>query len=119
MSEVTFEDILYHLANNPDPAVRTEATELLARYVKELTDEEYERAHKALNQALADPAASVVMGAMQALSRYNRKAREQARQAKESGDTSAAIAIPLCKVCNKPEAIADGKICPHDNCPYR
>ncbi|GEM_PF-1070326 len=118
-NETTLEDVLHHLANNPDPAVRSEAAQMLGEYVKQLSDEEYQIAHKALNQALLDMHPSVIMAVMQSLSRFSRKAREQARIVKETGDKSAAVAITLCKVCNKPEAIADGSVCPHDNCPYK
>lgn len=117
--QLTFHDILGHLAHNPDPYQRVEAAQILGHYVKELNDEEYSEAHKALTQALNDRDPMVIMAVMEAMSRYNRKARQQAREARETGDVRAAIAIPLCQVCNKPEALADGTICPHDNCPYR
>ncbi len=117
--QVTFQDILAHLAHNPDPSVRIEAAQILGYYVDELNDEEYSEAHKALNQALTDNDPNVILAVMEALSHYNRRAKQQAKQARETGDVRAAIAIPLCSVCGKPEALADGAICPHKNCPYR
>lgn len=117
--EITFDDVLYHLANNTTPEYRIEAARLLGENVTRLSDIEYQEAHKALNNALVDPDPQVIMAVMQALSRFNRKAREQARKARQTGDMSAAVAMPLCRVCGKPESIADGSVCPHENCPYK
>jgi hypothetical protein len=114
----TFEDILYHLQNNPDASVRAQAAEILGQYVGDLSDAEYELAHRTLNNALTDPDPSVIMSVMQSLGRYSRKARQQARDAKQAGERPA-IAIKVCSVCGKPEAIADGAMCPQINCPYR
>jgi hypothetical protein len=115
----TFEDVIYHLRNNPDGNVRVQAAQMLGDYVADLNDEQYEIAHKTLNEALIDKDPMVIMSVMQSMSRFNRKARQQAREAKQSGDVRSAVAIKLCTVCNKPEALADGSICPHDNCPYK
>jgi len=116
--EVTFDDVLYHLAHNPQADARAYAAELLGQYVDQLSDEEYKQASGALNQALSDPDPTVIMAVMQALSAYNRKARQQAKQALQSA-SAPPIAIRLCAVCSKPEALADPKLCPHQDCPYK
>jgi len=115
---LTFDDVLYHLAHNERADARAYAAELLGQYVDQLSDEEYQRASAALNQALADPDPMVIMAVMQALSAYNRKARQDAALARQ-GATRPPIAIKLCAVCSKPEALADANLCPHANCPYK
>lgn len=115
---LTFDDVLYHLAHNERADARAYAAELLGQYVDHLNDEEYQRASAALNQALTDPEPTVILAVMQALSAYNRKARQDAAKARREAGRPP-VAIKLCQVCSKPEALADPNLCPHANCPYK
>ncbi|MCS6836134.1 MAG: hypothetical protein NZ750_08980 [Anaerolineae bacterium] len=115
---LTFDDVLYHLAHNERADARAYAAQLLGDYVDHFSDEEYQRASAALNQALTDPDPTVILAVMQALSAYNRKARRDVARARQSADRPP-VAIKLCQVCGKPESLADANLCPHANCPYK
>lgn len=116
---VSFEDLLGYLASHPRAESRAYAAELLGEYVDSLNEDEYQQASQALNNALADSDSQVVLAVMLALSHYNRQARRQVEQARTQGDEGKLIAIALCKVCQKPEMLADVTLCPHANCPYK
>jgi hypothetical protein len=116
---VSFEEILSYLVTHPRADGRAYAAELLGEHVDSLSDDEYQRAAHALNDALADADPQVVMAAMLAPSQYNRQALRQVEQAERQADETKLIAIALCKVCQKPEMLADITLCPHADCPYK
>ena len=119
--QVTFEDIIYHLQNNPDGATRAEAAQVLGDYVEQLSDGQYDIARQALNVALADPDPAVIMAAMMSLSRYQRGAPPAAAMdaVADQAEEAASLIGGACAVCGKPEMLIDGATCEEPNCPYR
>ena len=118
--EVTFEDVIHHLRHNEDPSARAEAAQMLGDYVDDLSDEEYDAAAAALNEALTDPDPMVLMAAMSALSHYTRRTAEMEQvQVEEAADRKIEAVSNTCAVCGKPEVLIAAESCDYENCPYK
>jgi hypothetical protein len=106
------------LLKHPNSSERSKAAKAMGEHVMSLNDEEYEDAKTALNRALADKDPMVLMAAMGALTKYNRKAGTNDYEV--VGDREEDLLPPtkaVCKVCGKPEALIAGG-CERDDCPY-
>lgn len=114
----TFDEVVYHLINNPDAGLRAQAAQMLGDHADDLDDDLYRAAAQALNRALSDPDPMVLMAAMSALGQFNRPLSE-ATPAPAVTDAGPAERAATCSVCGKPTAIADGATCEQPNCPYR
>lgn len=118
--EVTFEDVVYHLRHNEDASTRAEAAQMLGDYVDDLSDDEYDQAASALNEALTDPDPMVLMAAMNALSHYTRRTAEMEQvQVEEATDRKIEAVSNTCAVCGKPEVLVDAESCDYEECPYK
>ena len=115
---LSFEDVIDHLQNNPDSAARADAAKLLGDHVDDLSDDEYATAVQALNRALSDPDPMVLMAAMQTLPNFKR-AQQQAENEAANDHSGEAVQAAACAVCGRPEALIHPETCEYDNCPYR
>lgn len=114
-----FKALLDTLNNSSDAGERADAARKLGNYVDDLNDEEYELAKAALNKALADPDPTVLMAAMQSITKYDRIG---AGDIDIHGDTPEDLGVAeqgtSCSVCGRPEALIPEGGCERDDCPY-
>jgi hypothetical protein len=116
-----FMALIETLLKHPNSSERSKAAKALGDFVYNLNDEEYEDAKNALNKALSDKDPMVLMSAMGALTKYNRKAGSDDYEV--VGDREEDLLPPptkaACKVCGRPEALIPDGGCERDDCPYR
>lgn len=114
-----FMNLLDNLLKNPKASERARAAALLAQYVDQLNDDEYELAKTALNRAMTDSDPMVLMAVMNTMTKYNRQSAEIEMEL--FGDAQEDIApqkAHACKVCGRPEALIPEGGCERDDCPY-
>ena len=125
--ELTFDDVLRYLKNDPSADNRAEAARILGDYVGDLSDAEYTVARHALNNALADPHPQVVMAAMNSLTTYDREGKGKHIVGEDfeiHGDTPEDLGVAppqrsACNVCGRPEVLVPDGGCDRDDCPYK
>jgi len=126
--DLTFDDVLGYLKNDPNPNNRAEAAKILGDFVGDLSDAEYMVARQALNNALADAHPQVVMAAMNSLTTYDREGKGGKHIVGDDfeihGDTPEDLGVAppkqsACKVCGRPEALIPDDGCERDDCPYQ
>jgi hypothetical protein len=127
--ELTFDQVLRYLQNDPNPSNRAEAAKILGEFVGDLSDEEYMVARQALNNALADAHPQVVMAAMNSLTTYDREGKGKGKHIvgedfEIHGDTPEDLGVAppekaACNVCGRPEVLIPDGGCDRDDCPYK
>lgn len=113
-----FRNIVRALRQHPQSNARAEAARILGNYVDQLNDEEYHIAREALNNALTDSDPTVLMAAMQSLTKYNREGASAMGAVEEADDDTIAQAA-ACAVCGRPEVLIPEGGCERDDCPYK
>lgn len=111
MSIPSFDDLIDHLQNNPDPAVRGEAIRLIMQIGPTLSGGQRQLAKDALNFALSDPDPMVLMAAMQALAAFSAPIEDLPP---EQTDDAPVAEAAVCVECGRPEFVARLRAC--DNC---
>jgi len=116
-----FKALIDTLLNSPNDSDRANAARTLGQYVHDLSDEEYEAAKKALDKAMTDSNPMVLMAAMGAMPKFNRKTDSDDDMVLH-GDDKDDILPPeraVCAVCGRPEALIPDGGCERDDCPYK
>lgn len=119
--DAEFNDLIDTLLNSPDSGERANAARTLGNHVDELNDDEYEAAKKALDKAMTDSNPMVLMAAMGAMPKFNRKTPDGDDMVLH-GDDKDDILHPekaVCDVCGRPEALIAEGGCGRDDCPYQ
>ncbi len=111
MATPSFDELIDHLQNNPDPSVRGEAIRLIVAMAPSLGGAQRQLAKDALNFALSDPDPMVLMAAMQALAAFSAPMQDSG----EGEDADAPIAeAATCVECGRPEFVVRLAAC--DQC---
>ncbi len=103
MNELSIEELIDHLHNNPDPAARAEAARILGRIVPTLDPGDTKEIARHLNEALKDHDPSVLMAVMAAVSAAASVSSSE-EVAEEIHDDEIAEAA-VCYQCGRPEPI--------------
>jgi predicted O-methyltransferase YrrM len=119
-----FQNLIDTLLKGKNAADRMKAAKSLGDYVKDLSNDEYEQAKKALDRAMTDADPMVLMAAMQSMTKYTRGGGIQITgEIDFTGDTKEDLLHPptrtVCKVCGRPEALIHEDGCERDDCPYK
>lgn len=104
--DAEFKALIDRLLYDDDPSERVAAARALGNYVDDLSDDEYNHAKSALDQAMTDSNPLVLTAVMGAMTRYNR----MSGNIRLHGDDKDNILPPQkddCEDCGRPQALCD------------
>ncbi len=104
MNDLSIEELIDHLHNNPDPAARAEAARILGEIVPTLDTGDAKVIVRHLNEALKDSDPNVLMAVMAAVSSMTSVPQSE-EAAEEIHDDEALAEAAVCCECGRPEPI--------------